>query len=80
MNFFDPETIAHLNTSHTCPECKVGRLMKGPSRGSQDVRCDNSACGKEFWLTLEVGRKTVVTSGGRLSQDKPELYRGHLEW
>jgi len=80
MSFFDPETVQHLNSFHTCPDCKTGRLLKGPSRSSLDVRCDNPACGKEFWLTLGTGRKTVVVSGGRLSQDKPELYRGYLEW
>jgi hypothetical protein len=80
MNFFDTEIVRHLNAFHTCPECKSGRLLKGPSRGSLDVRCDNSSCGKEFWLMVEVGRKTLVTSGGRLAQDRPELYRGYLEW
>ncbi len=77
---FDSDIIKHLNKFQTCPACKRGRLLKGPNRISLDVRCDNPACGKEFWLAFAEGERQRVVSGGYLARNRPEFYGGPLRW
>jgi len=70
-----------LDKGHpTCPDCRVGRLMRGSHSNSQSLECACSACGSEFTISeprLFVGER-ISNKGPRLLESRHSFYSGTI--